>query len=44
MNKSGGKYPAQGKKGTKVVTGSSSAMKTGKSTGKYGGKAKGKMS
>jgi hypothetical protein len=33
-----------GKKGTKVVVGSTSAHTTGKSTGKYGaaGKAKGK--
>jgi hypothetical protein len=31
-----GKCKAQAKKGTKIVTGSSSAMKAGKSTGKYG--------
>lgn len=31
-----GKYKTSAQKGTKVVTGSSSALKTGKSTGKYG--------
>lgn len=33
-----GKYKPQAKKGTKVVTGSSSAMKAGKEYGKHGGK------
>lgn len=42
--KNSGKYKAQGKKGAKVVTGSTSAMKAGKAHGKYGGSAKGKKS
>ena len=35
MNKNG-KYQTSAQKGTKVVTGSTSAMKAGKSAGKYG--------
>jgi hypothetical protein len=35
-----GKYSNGAKKGTKIVTGSTSAMKAGKSTGKYGGSSK----
>lgn len=31
-----GKYKGQAKKGTKITTGSTSAMKAGKGTGKYG--------
>lgn len=37
MNKSSGKYTSgHAQKGTKVVTGSSSTVKAGKATGKYG--------
>lgn len=34
--KNSGKYQGQAQKGTKVVTGSSSTVKAGKATGKYG--------
>lgn len=36
--KSSGKYQTSAQKGTKVTTGSSSAMKAGKETGKHGRK------
>lgn len=34
---SSGKYQGQGQKGTKIVVGSSSTVRAGKSAGKHGG-------